>query len=365
MGFLPSKSDTSLFTRFTTTATLFILIYVDGILVTGNSHALVQLFITQLSSHFALKDLGRLHYFLGVEVTWHANTSLHLSQSKYICDLLHRTDMLHAKPQPTPMVSSLRLTADGSTSVEDPTFFRSIVGALQYVTITRPELSFVVNHVCQYMHKPQQSHWKAVKRILRYLAGTSSHGLLLCSSPSYSIIGFSDSDWATDLDDRKSTTGYCIFLGLNPVSWVSKKQKIVSCSSTKAECRSVAAALTDMIWIQSLLHELWIRSTTPRLYCDNLSAVQLAANPIMHSRSKHFELDLHFVRDHVLAKSLTLIHLPSQFQVADIWTKPISSSPFHSFRCKLRVFDKSSHLSLRGELTECIQSLLKLYKYCR
>jgi len=354
MGFLPSKSDTSLFTCFTTTATLFILIYVDDILVTGSSHTLVQQFITQLSSHFALKDLGRLHYFLGVEVTWHANTSLHLSQSKYIRHLLHRIDMLHVKPQPTPMVSSLRLTVDGSTSVEDPTFFRSIVGALQYVTITRPELSFVVNRFCQYMHQPHQSHWKAVKRILRYLAGTSSHGLHLCSSLSYSIMGFSDSYWATNLDDRKSTTSYCIFLGLNPISWVSKKQKVVSRSSTKAEYRSVATALTDMIWIQSLLNELRISSTTPRLYCDNLSDVQLAANPIMHSRSKHFELDLHFVRDHVLAKSLTLIHLPSQFQVADILTKPIFGSPFHSFRCKLRVFDKPSHLSLQGLLTECI-----------
>ena len=301
MGFLPSRSDTSLFTRFNSSDTLFILIYVDDILVTGSSSILVQDFIHQLNFHFALKNLGHLHYFLGVEVTWCANDSIHLSQSKYIHDLLRRTNMLHAKPQPTPMISSLRLIVDGSTSVEDPTFFRSIVGALQYVTITCPEISFPINRVCQYMHQPQLSQWKVVKRILCFLAGTSSHGLH--SSPTFSITRFSDSAWATDLDDHKYTTGCCIFVGHNLISWVSKKQKVVSQSSTKAEYRSVAAALADVIWIQSLLHELHITLPTPILYCDNLSVVQLVANPIMHSHSKHFELDLHFARDHILAKS--------------------------------------------------------------
>jgi len=292
MGFVPSKSDTSHFTRFSNNDTLYILIYVDDTLVTGSSQCLVQDFISNLHSHFALKDLGSLHYFLGLEVTW-LDTSLHLSQSKYIRDLLRRTNMLHSKPQPTPMVSSLRLTADQSVSVDDPSLYRSIVGALQYVTITRPELSFSVRKVCQYMHKPQLSHWQAVKQILRYLAGTSTDGLHFSSSSTYSITGFSDSDWATDLDDRKSTTGYCIFVGNNLVSWSSKKQKVVSRSSTEAEYRSVAAALADIIWIQSLMHELRVTSPTPQLYSDNLGAVQLAANPVMHSQSKHFELDLH------------------------------------------------------------------------
>jgi len=142
--------------------------------------------------------------------------------------------MLNANPQPTPMVSSLRLTTDGSTFVEDSTFFGSIIGALQYVNITHLELSFSVNWVCQYMHQPQLSHWKAVKCILRYLASTSNHGLHLCSSPMYSVTGFNDSNWATDLDDRKSTTGYCIFVGHNFVLWSSKKQKVISRSNKEA-----------------------------------------------------------------------------------------------------------------------------------
>ena len=305
-------------------------------------------FIKQLGLSFALKDLGPLHYFLGIEVSWLKNNSIHLSQAKYINDLLRRTNMDHSKPQPSPMLSSLRLTADESASVDDPTLYRSIVGALQYATVTRPEISFSVNRVCQYMHKPQIHHWKAVKRILRYLAGTSTHGLLLTPSPNYSITGFSDSDWATDLDDRKSTTGYCIFVGRNLVSWSSKKQKAVSRSSTEAEYRSIAAALADITWIQTLLTELRIpSSSTPIIHSDNLGAVHIAANPVLHSRSKHFELDLHFVRDRVQHKQLLVVHLPSQFQIADVLTKPLSGTMFQKFKDKLRVVDNSP-ISLWG-----------------
>jgi len=152
----------------------------------------VQDFIRRLSSIFALKDLGPLHYFLGVEVTWLNDNTLHLSHYKYIQDLIRRTHMLESKPQPTLMVSSSRLTADDSISVADPTLYRSVVGALQYVTLTRPELSFSVNKVCQYMHNPQLTHWKALKRILRYLAGTATQCLCLYSSLSYLIVTFSD-----------------------------------------------------------------------------------------------------------------------------------------------------------------------------
>jgi len=193
------------------------------------------------------------------------------------------------------MLSSLRLTADESVSVDDPMLYRSIVGALQYATITRPEISFSVNRVFQYM---------------QYATGCS------------------DSDWATDLDDRKSTIGYCIFVGRNLVSWSSKKQKAVSRSSTEAEYRSIAAALADITWIQSLMMVLRIPSSTPIIHYDNLGVVHIVANPILHSRSKHFELDLHFVRDRVQRKQLLVIHLPSQFQLVDVLTKPLLGTMF-------------------------------------
>jgi len=135
-----------------------------------------------LSKDFSLKDLGSLHYFLGIEASTTLEGNLHLSQTRYIKEILHQTNMPESRAQPTPIISSLRLTKNASTAVQDPTLYRSVVGALQYVFITRPELSFAVNKVCQFMHCPQEHHWRAVKRILRYLAGTENHGLIIqCS----------------------------------------------------------------------------------------------------------------------------------------------------------------------------------------
>jgi len=140
--------------------------------------------------------------------------------------------MTTAKAQPTPMLSTLRLQQDGSTVVSNATLYRSVVGALQYILITRPDLSYVLNKACQFKHNPQDHHWKAVKRILRYLAGTTNHGLLIKRNSHSSILDFADDDWGTNLDDRKSTTGYAVFLGSNIISWSSHKQKVVSRSST-------------------------------------------------------------------------------------------------------------------------------------
>jgi len=187
----------------------------------------IQQLISNLNACFALKDLGRLHFFLGVQVKHLPNGGLHLSQQKYITELLHRTKMDAAKPLPTPMQTNLHLQRDASSAMHDPSLFRSVVSALQYVLITRPELSYVVNKVWQYMHSPQDHHWKAVKRILRYLTSTRTHGLIIqqCSSPT--IHDFSDADWGGDADDRKSTTDYCVFYGRNIIVWSSHKQRVV------------------------------------------------------------------------------------------------------------------------------------------
>lgn len=209
------------------------MIYVDDILVIGNDPAAVQKLISQLNSSFSLKHLGDLDFFLGIEVKRFSDGSLHLSQRKYIRDLLERAGMLNAKGLKSPMSSSCKLTNQGTDYMADPTLYRSIVGALQYVTLTRPELSFPVNKVCQFMSQPLEEHWKTVKRILRYLAGTDQHGLLMkpTFSPAVNIIAFCDADWASDSTDMKSTSGSCIFLGPNIISWWSKKQAKVSRSS--------------------------------------------------------------------------------------------------------------------------------------
>ncbi|KAM6543699.1 hypothetical protein CsatB_008146 [Cannabis sativa] len=234
-----------------------ILVYVDDILITGSNPKTVTDIITHLHNTFSLKDLGELKYFLGIEVTKNSN-GLVLTQSKYAKDLLHRADMQDANPIATPMISGQKLSAHGSEHFADPQMYRSIVGALQYLTITRPELSYSVNKVCQFMQKPLQSHWLAVKRILRYVAGTLQHGLHLTKSSSLELTAYCDADWASDIDDRRSTSGFAVFLGQNLITWKSQKQHTISRSSTEAEYRSLANVVAEIAWLQSLFSELHI-----------------------------------------------------------------------------------------------------------
>ena len=158
MGFSSSISDASLFTRFHKDSILLILIYVDDILITGNNATHIKSLISTLHSQFALKDLGLLSFFLGIEAHWSPTGALHLTQTKYTQQILDKAKMLDAKPQPSPMISSLKLLADASTAFSDPTLYRQIVGALQYLTFTRPDITFSVNKVCQFMHNPQLHH---------------------------------------------------------------------------------------------------------------------------------------------------------------------------------------------------------------
>lgn len=188
------------------------------------------------------------------------------------------------------------------------------------------------------MHAPTDEHWQAVKRVLRYLAGTPSHGIFLRRNNSLSLHAFSDSDWAGDNDDYVSTNGYIVYLGNHPISWSSKKQKGVARSSTEAEYRAVANTSSEVAWICSLLSELGIHITAPPvIYCDNVGATYLCANPVFHSRMKHIALDYHFVRNHVQAGSLRVAHISTHDQLADTLTKPLPRSTFQRLTSKMGV----------------------------
>ncbi|KAG8475410.1 hypothetical protein CXB51_032233 [Gossypium anomalum] len=317
---------------------LYVLVYVDDIVITGSSVDEINCFVQQLHNMFALKDMGELHYFLGIEVSRFPSGSLHLCQRKYIRELLARSSMTNAKSVPTPMVSSSMLSKDEGDPLADPTEYRSIAGALQYIVLTRPDIAYAVNRVCQFMHAPTTLHMIALKRILRYLCGTLSHSLLFQKSDRLSLIGYADANWGLDFDDRRSTTGYCVYFGHTPISWCSKKQQVVSRSMAEAEYRSLAAATSDVTWLVSLLTELQLSSVDPpTVWCDNSSAVVVAANPVLHSKFKHVELDLFFVREKVARSELVVGEVPACDQVADILTKPLSISAFTRLRHLLRV----------------------------
>lgn len=276
----------------------------------------------KLRDEFALKDLGPLHYFLGIEVLTDSNGLL-LHQSKYAKELIHRAGLLDCKPVPTPMSSSDRLSLDSGLLLDAATAtrYRSIVGGLQYLTLTRPDIAFAVNKVCQYLHCPTTAHYTAVKRILRYISGTFAYGLRFVRSASNTISAFSDADWAGCSDDRKSTGGFAVFVGANLVSWQAKKQATVSRSSTEAEYKTLANATAEIIWVQSLLKELGIvQHKTPILWCDNIGATYLTANPVFHARTKHIEVDYHFVRERVAQNNLMceLFLLKIKLQMASL-----------------------------------------------
>ncbi|XP_048420288.1 uncharacterized mitochondrial protein AtMg00810-like [Pyrus x bretschneideri] len=210
----------------------------------GNSSHQISGLIQRLGTLFSMKDLGTLHYFLGVEVNYYG-TAMHLCQSKYALDLLSRTKFTEAKPISTPVSSGQKLSAHWGELYDKPEVYRSVVGALQYLTITRPDLSYAVNQVCQFMHAPKTTHWMAVKQILRYLKATHTHGLLYKPGPTQ-LSAFSDADYAGNPDTRHSTNGFCIYLGSNLISWSSKKQKTVSRSSAEAEYRQLAYTAAEL-----------------------------------------------------------------------------------------------------------------------
>ena len=194
------------------------------------------------------------------------------------------------------MVTDRMISANDGEPLSNPTEYRRAIGSLQYLTTTRPDISFAVNKLSQFLSQPRTVHFQAVKRIFWYLKGTYNLGLCIKPFSNPQLVAYTDADWACDLDDRRSMAGMCVFLGNNLVSWSSRKQKVVSRSSTESEYRSLSDGFAEIKWLVSLLAEIGLIIKRPSImWCDNLSAKSLAANPIQHARSKHIEVDVHFI----------------------------------------------------------------------
>ncbi|CAA7033179.1 unnamed protein product [Microthlaspi erraticum] len=346
-----TKADPSLFTYYKDGRSMALLLYVDDMLLTGSDSALLQDLLDCLNKRFSMKDLGKPHYFLGVEIESY-DGGMFLHQTAYAKDILHHAAMSDCKLMPTPL--PLELDTLSQEPFPEPTYFRSLAGKLQYLTITRPDIQYAVNFVCQRMHLPTVSDFLLVKRILRYVKGTLHMGLHIKKDREMRLHAFCDSDYAGCKDTRRSTTGFCTMLGSNLISWSAKRQQTVSKSSTEAEYRALTATAQEIMWLSYLLRDLRVEQPEATiLKCDNLSAVYLSTNPALHSRSKHFDTDFHYIREQVALGMIETQHVPAVQQLADIFTKSLPRKAFLELRDKLGVAGPPTQ-SLRGNVGECV-----------
>ncbi|RVX09401.1 Retrovirus-related Pol polyprotein from transposon RE1 [Vitis vinifera] len=311
-GYAQSRADYSLFTRKQGKSFTALLIYVDDILITGNDPVSIATTKKFLHSHFHLKDLGDLKYFLGIEVSASKN-GIFISQCKYALEIIEDAGLLGAAPIDTPMERGLKLS-DKSDLLKDQGRYRRLVG--------------------------RKAHMEAAFRVVRYLKNAPGQGLFFSSNNDFRLRSYCDSDWAGCPLTRRSTTGYCVFLGPSLISWRSKRQKTVSLSSAEAEYRAMTGACCELTWLRYLLKDLGVLHKEPALlYCDNKAALHIAANPVFHERTRHIEMDCHYIRDKIQDGSIITRHVSSAHQLADILTKPLGKEFFAPMIRKLGVQD--------------------------
>ncbi|RVW51938.1 Retrovirus-related Pol polyprotein from transposon RE2 [Vitis vinifera] len=283
---------------------IYLVVYVDDIVITGSDQDGIQKLKQHLFTHFQTKDLGKLKYFLGIEIA-QSSSGVVLSQRKT------------------------------GGAFRRPGRYRRLVGKLNYLTITRPDISFPVSVISQFLQSPCDSHWDAVIRILRYIKSTPGQGVLYQNRGHTQVVGYTDADWAGSPTDRRSTSGYCVFIGGNLISWKSKKQDVVARSSAEAEYRAMALATCELIWLRHLLQELRFgKDEQMKLICDNQAALHIASNPVFHERTKHIEVDCHFIREKIASGCIATSFVNSNDQLADIFTKSLRGLEYLHNGCK-------------------------------
>ncbi|XP_022888908.1 uncharacterized protein LOC111404314 [Olea europaea var. sylvestris] len=338
-GYIQSKSDYSLFTKGSGNTFVALLVYVDDIIITGSNIMAINSLKALLHSLFKFKDLGHLKYFLGLEIA-SSHKGILLSQRHYTLQLLEDTGFLACKPATLPMDPKIKLFSFEEDLLPDASSFRRLIGRLLYLTISRPDITFAVHKLSQFVAQPRKPHLEVAHHLLQYLKASPGQGLLFSANSSLQIRAFSDADWGACLDTRKSVTGYCVFLGDSQVSWKAKKQTTISRFSAEAEYRALASTTSELIWISQLLQDFHISSSAPALiFCDNQAAIHIASNPIFHERTKHIEIDCHFIRDRINDGFVKLMPVQTQNQLTDVFTKPLPANLLFPLMSKMSIIN--------------------------
>lgn len=331
-GFQKSQNEPTLYILKNGASILIVSLYVDDLIFTGNDEHLVQQFKKNMMSTYEMSDLGLLHYFLGIEVSQTEN-GIFISQKKYAENILKKLNLLGRKSVATPWIANEKKRKFDGAKKADAKKYRSLVGSFLYLTATRPDIMFAASLLSRYMKEPSQIHFRAAKRVLRYLQGTLDYGVLFTVVEKSRLIGYTDSDWAGCLDDMKSTTSYVFSLGSGICSWASKKQNVVAQSTAEAEYIVAAKAASQAVWLRRILEDIGEKQEEgTKLYCDNKSAIAIGKNPVSHDRTKHIAIKYHFIRESIEKGEVALEYCRTEEQLVDILTKALPQEKF----CYLR-----------------------------
>ena len=333
-GFSKGIIDTTLFIKRQGCDIILIQIYVDDIIFGSTNPKYCKKFSDLMISKFEMSMMGELTFFLGLQVR-QLPSGIFINQSKYIADILKKFDMSNCQAISTPMEARCKIHADLTGKPFDQKTYRSMIGSLMYLTSSRPDIMFATCMCARYQANPMESHYQAVKRIFRYLKGSMDLGLWYPKDTGFELTAFSDADHAGCKLDRKSTSGTVQFLGDKLVSWSSKKQNCVSTSTAEAEYVAAASCCSQVIWMRTQLSDYGFSLNKIPIYCDSRSAIAISCNPVQHTKTKHIDVRYHFIKDHVEKGTVELYFVSTDFQIADLLTKPLDDKRFQFLVSKL------------------------------
>lgn len=339
MGFKQCKSDYCLYVNSSKDEIIYILLYVDDLLIVCQDVTYINEIKSALLERFQMQDMGNISHFLGLDIT-RTNDELSISQSNYLAKIVEKFGLENCNPVKTPMEVQNHLLTDEieeqSNDFDKP--YRLLLGSLMYAMLcSRPDLSYSLNYLSRFQNNPNETVWQMLKRVLRYVKGTLDLKLVFKKNMGCILTGYSDADWGNDTQSRKSTTGFAFYVHNNLVSWSSRKQPTVALSSTEAEYMAICTALTEGLWVRSILTEMCIDLGVPsiKLFEDNQGCIQLCKNPVNPKRSKHIDIKYHFIRENVSSGIVEIIFIPTASQIADIFTKSLPGPSFCALREKL------------------------------